>query len=434
MLRVLPLFVVLIISISTQAQSAFEQIRRYTRSQAPSRYDSTRGGLQNHVGPKVDIHYLYPLYQGIGWELRFQQRLGKRKYYQDMSRFLAEAGDYKTAIAYAGWMYDTIKRSGKELVENHVLRFKDVQSVEAGAIVVGASMNAQVVMLTESPSKPVHRAFTYTLLDQLYQYGYRYLAMEIFDNKKASGKVNEDAVYDPVAAELIRKAIRLGYTLVPYADTLKEKHTPSQTDSIQAINLFNIFKKDPAAKVIVQGNYASISEQPDGKYRPMAFMLKELSGIDPVTVEQTDLTEGSNFDYGRLFYKYFTEDFIITEPSIILVNKRPVNPLEQAGYDIVMMHPPSVYKGGRPTWLSFNDERKEVAIPPTERQGFFVQAYYKDEFREDTAGLAQVIPADQSYVTGDNGYINLYLRPGQYKIVTRDVRYKIVGIRERTVE
>jgi hypothetical protein len=423
-------------SLYSIAQSPFEQIRRYTRSLPPSKYDSSRSVLKNAIGQKEDIHYLYPLYQGIGLDTRFQQRLGKARYYHDMSRFIAEAGDYKTAIAYSAWMYDSLKENGKVLAKRHALSYPNVQSADASAVVAGTAMNAQVLMITESASKPVHRAFTYGLLDQLYQYGYRYLAMDIFKPKSTivDKSLNGFAVYDPVAAELIRKAIRLGYTLVPYADTIPEKHTPTQTDSIQAANLFQVLAKDPSAKMIVQGSFLSICEQPSGKYKPMAYAFKQLSGIDPVTVEQTDLTEGSNFAYGRAFYEYFTERYVITEPSVILSDKKPLNPLEQNGYDLIVMHPPATYKNGRPDWLSFKSERKEVAMPPTDRQSFFVQAYYWDEFREDTLGLSQVVPADQTYITGDNGYVSLYLRPAKYKIVIRDVRYKVVAIRDRTVQ
>lgn len=418
------------------AQSPFEQIRRYTRSIPPSKYDSTRSGLKNAIGNKEDVHYLYPLYQGIGLETLFKERLGRKKYYEDMSRFIAEAGDYKTAIAYSTWMYDSLKGDGKLLAERHALSYPNVQSVEASAVVVGEAMDEQVLMITESESKPVHRAFTYSMLDQLYKYGYRYLAMEIFVNKSVviDKSLNGYAVNDPVAAELIRKAIRLGFTLVSYADTAAYRHRPSQTDSIQAQKLFEVFKKDPAAKMIVQGNFRSICEQPSGKYFPMTYTFRQMSGLDPLTVEQTDLTEGSNFPYGRAFYQYFTQTYLINEPSVILSDKKPINPLEQAGYDIIVMHPPAVYKGGRPTWLSFNGERKEVAVPPTERYGFMVQAYYWDEFLFDSLGLAQVIPADQTYITIDNGYMNLYLRPGKYKLVIRDVAYKIAAIRDREVK
>jgi hypothetical protein len=63
-----------------------------------------------------------------------------------------------------------------------------------------------------------------------------------------------------------------------------------------------------------------------------------------------------------------------------------------------------------------------------------VQAYYWDEFLFDSMGLAQVIPADQTYTSLENGYMSLYLRPGKYRIIVRDVTYKVVGTRDREVQ
>ncbi len=47
---------------------------------------------------------------------------------------------------------------------------------------------------------------------------------------------------EPVAGELIRKAIDIGYQLIPYEDTAANQHTPNQRDSIQAANIFKIIR------------------------------------------------------------------------------------------------------------------------------------------------------------------------------------------------
>jgi hypothetical protein len=437
MQRILPVLICLFIfTIPSIAQEylPFWRIRSFTQTQKPSRYDSSRKGLINRLGN--DMHYLYPLYQAVGWESKFKGKLGRKKYYQEMSEFLAFAGDHVMAAKYSILPYDALQPVSKKVLLQHILDLKNIQSAEAGTYIIGKSMSAQMVMIDEAPAKPVHRAFTYSLLQDFYTQGFRYFAMETFNNNadrylQGVNVFTGEYTSEPVAGELVRKALEIGYVLIAYDDTLAALHTPSERDSIQAVNLYNVIKKDKAAKILVQASYSSIAERKTrDNYTPMALRLKNISGIDPLTIEQTDLTEGSSFEYGRVFYNYFTDKFTITEPSVILQNRQPLNLLEQSGYDIIIMHPPSVYKNDRPTWLAFYGARMETVIHPSEKEAFYIQAYYESEWRNDIPW--QLVPADQTY-SHTNGNYSLYLRPGRYKIVVRDNGYKVLSIKDQWV-
>lgn len=226
----------------------------------------------------------------------------------------------------------------------------------------------------------------------------------------------------------MRKARQLGYKLISYEDTLASDHTNSQRDSVQAQNIYNVIKKDRSAKILVHAGYAHISEKKIGDYSPMAFWFKKFSGIDPFTIDQTGMTEGSEFEYGRLFYQHFNTRFNINASSVLYQNKRPFNPLEEKGYDIIVMHPATSYIYNRPTWLSLNEERRPTLIQPTEKTLFLVQAYYENEYNTDLINI--LVPADQTYITNREGYYCLYLRKGKYKIVLRDVGYKILSTKD----
>jgi len=130
--------------------------------------------------------------------------------------------------------------------------------------------------------------------------------------------------------------------------------------------------------------------------------LKKISGVDPFTIDQTDITEGSDFEYGRIFYQYFNAKFTINTPSIIYQNKRPFNPMEEKGYDVIVMHPATTYQHNGPTWLSLDGERKATLIQPTEKMLFFVQAYYENESSTELQNY--LVPADQTYLTNREGY------------------------------
>ncbi|MEI2737393.1 MAG: hypothetical protein V9F01_01250 [Chitinophagaceae bacterium] len=428
-------FIIPVLFCSAQTYLPLEQIRKYTKSQAPNKYDSSLKYLTNRLG--AEVHYLYPFYQATGWEAKFKKAMGEKSFYVSLSQYLAFAGDYSMASAYTTKSFDTLSAKAIGIIADTVDQLKNIQYVPAKSSVISNAAHYNVIMINESHAKPVHRAFTYSLLEDLYKEGYRYLAMEAFNNysNKCLDSINVFTGYyimEPVAGELVRKALLLGYKLISYEDTLASEHTSSQRDSIQAQNLYTVIKKDPSAKILVHAGYSHVSENKIGDYTPMALWFKKISRIDPFTIDQTGMTEGSEFEYGRLFYQYFNARFNITSSSIIYQNKRPFNPLEEKGYDVMVMHPATIYQQNRPAWLTLNGERKMTLIQPTEKMLFFVQAYYEHEYYPDLLNF--LAPADQTYIINREGYYCLYLRKGKYKIVMRDVSYKILALKDMEVQ
>lgn len=419
-----------------QPYTPFEQIRRYTATQTPGKEDSAIHYLTNSI--KEGIHYLYPLYQAIGWEDKFRKEEGDRNFYDNFSQLLSFAGDIRMADYYGMKSYDTLQRDARMFIQQQVDQLRDLQSINAASYIAGVALDAQVVMINEAHNKPVHRAFTYSLLEQLYKEGFRYLAMEMLGNyagrslKRVDDKTGFYAT-EPVAGELIRKAITLGYTLVPYEDTIAFRHTPTQRDSAQAAHIHEVIRRDPKAKILVHAGYGHIAEAAAAQeYIPMGLAFKKLSGIDPLTIDQTVFTEGSNLEYGRVYYDVLMQKIRIDEPVVLLKNRNPYPLIDVKGYDLYVVHPPTVYKNNRPSWLSLNGERKETTVPPQEKTLFFVQAYYEDEYNRQP--LAELVPADQTYITSDYGYYSLYLKPGKYKLIFRDIGYKKLNERDKEVK
>lgn len=413
----------------------FKQIRNYTTHQLPNHFDSSLTYLTNRLG--VEIHYLYPLYQAIGWEERLKKQLGEKNYYDNFSQFLAFAGDYTMASEYASKSFDPLPDSIRRAISEDVNDLKNVQAASAHDAIIDNSQYYQVMMINEDRAKPVHRAFTYSLLQDLYKKGFRYLAMEALNNL-SNHSVDSLNVFtgfytnEPVAGELVRKALETGYKLISYEDTLAFQHSNSQRDSIQAANIYAVIKKDPAAKILVHAGYGHVAEENTDSYYPMGYWFKKISGIDPFTIEQTGMTEGSNFEYGKIYYQYFTGKFTISEPSVIFQNKRPFNPFQVKGFDLLVTHPPTKYQQGRPAWLTLSGERQPVLIQPTEKDLFLVQAYYEKEYQQGFTRF--IIPADQTYTANSDGYYCLFLRKGKYKIVLRDITYKILSVKDLEVK
>jgi hypothetical protein len=410
---------------------AVQRLKNYCEITPPIGYSPHLGVLT--LTPKGNIHYLFPLYHGFRDEQKFRQIYSDKGYYDEMSQYFAFAGDYETALQYLVKSYDTIDDATAHKIYKTASNLKNIQHVNAQRYIHLEAKDRRVIMINEAFAKPLHRAFTLSLLADLHRLGFHYLALEMLNNfsDKSLSRVTMHTGYyaaEPVAAELIRTAISLGYTLVPYEDTAAGIHTATQRDSIQAENIYAILKKDTAAKILVHASFTHISKKPGpGGFIPMALAFRNISGIDPLTIDQTDMTEESNFAYGRIIYQAYLAKFPLTEPSIALVNGNPVNVTDKDFYDLCVIHPPTQYKDGRPTWLSLGGLRQPFVVKPPVENVYFTQAYYLSEILANDNAPWQLIPADQTYVANGAGNYMLYLRKGKYRIYFRDINYQILS-------
>jgi hypothetical protein len=412
---------------SAQTIGPLRSLQYFVTKVKPGVYDSSYENLHYLVGN--NLHYLYPLYQLLGSEKKFQTLFSRPAYYELMSQTVSFTGDYAGALDYQRYA-DSTKLTDVELrqIGKNIQQLKNIKNSDAERFISFIAPNYRVIMLNEAYNKPLHRAFAFSLLDDLYKRGFRYLAMEMLNPMpdheltKLSYKTGHFAT-EPVAGELIRQAIEMGFKLVAYEDPLAADHTPTQRDSVQAVNIAAILKEDSTARIFVYAGYGHIAEKsttPD--FVPMGMAFKKLTGIDPLTIDQTDMTEESNFAFGKAFYEKYIEKFPITVPSIPLDNDEPVNITGSELYDLTVVHPKTDYRDARPTWLALSGRRQPVYIKPKNKDVFLVQAYYQYESFGSIPG--QVVPADQTYFATGKGYYLLYLRRGLYILIFRDMQYK----------
>ncbi|HEY6899813.1 MAG TPA: hypothetical protein VI233_04190 [Puia sp.] len=426
--------VLLAAAAGTQAQELSqqaEQLHDYCRRNPPTGYSPRLNILT--LTPRSNLHYLFPLYHGFRDEEKFKKIYSDKGYYDEMSQYFAFSGDYRTALEYLDKSFDSIDDATRKRVYRTAAGLKDIEHVNARRYIGFAAKNRRVVMINEAFAKPLHRAFTLSLLSDFYRQGYRYLAMEMLNNfsNQSLSKENMHTGYyssEPVAGELVRYALEMGYTLVAYEDTTASAHTPNQRDSIQAENLYRVLQKDSSAKILVHASFAHISKKQgaDG-HIPMALAFWRRSGIEPLVIDQTDMTEESNFGYGRVIYQAYQQKYPLKEPSIALINNTPVNVTDKDLYDLCVIHPPTAYQDGRPTWLNLGGRRQPTYIKPTSTAVYFVQAYYLDEIEHNDNTPWQLVPADQTYVIGNKKNYLLYLRKARYKVFFRDINYKILS-------
>jgi len=421
----------------TMVQSVFgqllqpvEQLQDHCKRDIPAGYSPKLNVLT--LMPKGNLHYLFPLYHAFKDEAKFKGIYTEKGYYDELSQYFSFAGDYQTAMQYLESSYDSIDDGARRKVFRMIDGLKNVEHVEAWKYIHFAARSTRVLMINEAHNKPLHSAFVLSLLKDLYKEGYRLLAMEMLNNfsdHELSRLRLHTGYYtsEPVLGELVREALAIGYRLVPYEDTVVG-HRPNQRDSIQAANIYNVLQKDTAARMLVLASYTHISEKEgeDG-FIPMALAFKRMSGIDPLTIDQTDMTEEGNFGYGRVLYQAYLQKFPIKSPSIALVNNTPVNVIHGDLYDLSVIHPSTTYQDGRPVWLSLGGLRKPVPIKPSSPSVYFVQAYYQDEIAENKNKPWQLVPADQTYIPGGKILYLLYLKKGKYSIYFRDIDYHILS-------
>ena len=148
----------------------------------------------------------------------------------------------------------------------------------------------QVVMFNEAHFDPQHRLLITHLLENLYQKGFRFLALEALweDEKIINDRgfiIQSSGFYtkETAMADLIRQAHHLGFYIVVYDDFSEER------EKKQAQNLFEkTIAKDKDAKVIVLAGFGHISEEKSSQKNMMAAEFEALTGINPLTIDQVE--------------------------------------------------------------------------------------------------------------------------------------------------
>lgn len=353
----------------------------------------------------------------------------------------AIAGEVKEAIA----AFDQL---GDAADGNVPADFNSYTPVDVVQEILTAARNTRLVMVNEAHHVPMHRVLTTQLLDGLYRQGYRYLALEAV-NPKGAETANRPTMAtgtytkDPVFAHMLRAATQRGFTIVAY-DTTPGVCTPTAEDpgkcftardSMAAVNLYQrTFAKDSQAKVLVHAGYSHVVEHIAGEHsaRPLAYWLARMTGVDPLTVDQTLMYEHSAPMYDPAEYRTALSLGWLKMPVVLRKGDGTYYRSTAGGFhgvDMQVFTPPAREVRGRPDWLFDRTGRLVVrtdvqrdahgtlldSLIPREGGPFLIQAYVAGE--SDDA-----IPFDQ-FVVDERSHPNaLALVRGDYvlKVTGRD--------------
>lgn len=261
------------------------------------------------------------------------------------------------------WDHDIAAAAGRDAIREIVRRAK----------------STHIVILNEAHDNPRDRAFAWRVARALRPLGYSVLAAEAFDNEvPPNGRLSavdqlirdgsvrlETGFYtrDPVFASFLRNAMAIGYKPAAYEQTSQQQlaGTPSSKRSIaareqaEADNLAKLLRRTPGAKILIYVGHSHVAEAPlteedGGTTEWMAARLKRMTGIDPLTIDQTTVTEL----FAPTRQSYISAAFRIGKRDGVLF--KDGNPLVLGQYrgavDLQVVHPRRAYRDGRPTWLA----------------------------------------------------------------------------------
>ena len=310
--------------------------------------------------------------------------------------------------------------------------------------------NYRAVFFNEAHNVPLTRTLTVQLLGKLRAEGFDYFAAETLyqtdTGLQARGYPVADSGFytqEPICAEMVRTALKLGFKVVAY-EALSDASGDAR-EAEQARNLYRqVFKNDPKARLVVDAGYAHIQES--GVYlggSTMAQHLHKLSGIDPLTVEQTMLYPHPSASDDHPDYAAVMQQLQPKAPIVFVGRKgRPWS--LRPGYDVSVFFPPQALNRGRPTWLDLGGSRKPYLVSGERCNHTYpcmVEARYAGEGSDAIPADRLVLdPIPLNAVTSDrisNGLVEprsvLYLRPGKYKLTYTDADARLLFARDVTI-
>lgn len=320
------------------------------------------------------------------------------------AQFESFVGNHLEALKY--W-----DRSYRRRAEAQQDELPEIRSQDAVLYIVNRSSDHRVIMVNERHHVSNDRLLTLSLLEPLYHHGYRYLAVEAMwpgDEINQRGYPTKNTGYyvnDVVFAEMLRVALSLGYEIVGYeieehqknkADSRSEQ---SRRDYWQARNLIDrTLGKDSEAKVLVHCGWGHLQEQTARNWQPMAYFVREITGIDPLTVDQTRLSERSEIGFEHAWRTKAEQLLPINDKPIVLLAKNGTPLKLGAGVDVRVLPPRTVFYEGRPTWMDMLGRRHPVSVPISECAEITCIVEARDRSRSDEIAYDRVEVVKQDSV------------------------------------
>lgn len=250
-------------------------------------------GKAVRIGPAGSVNYLLPLVVLRQQRAAYLSDSQAGTYWQALATYAAMAGDLDSVAYY--WQ----QQPGYGVPPTPAA--PTAAPVPAEAAILAQTRQRQLVMFNEEHTQPRGRWLVGRLLPTLYKQGFRYLALEALDAADSAGlrqrgyPVAASGFYtnEPHFGNLIRRARQLGFHLVAY-DAMSADRERDEARNLLAATL----GPHPRARVVVLAGHGHINEASTAQ--AMASWVRQLSGIDPLTIEQTQASLTSPASWQQL--------------------------------------------------------------------------------------------------------------------------------------
>jgi len=339
--------------------------------------------------------------------------------YQISASDYATKGDYKNALIHWDLAYKAQKTKTYSPIQ--IDSINKIYRIEPAIEYISEqSKSNQIVIINEAHHNSSHRFFTKSLLQKLYNNGYRNLGLEALENGKNIDSLLMDRKYPiqktgfyikaPQFGDLVRTAIQIGYNVFPYEQTTNLNGKDREIE--QAKNIQKVIENKPNEKFII---HCGFSHALEGEYprweKTMSGRILEYTGINPLTINQTFYSERSKPEFNNSFLRALD----LKESSVLINKDEQPYRYERAETwsDIAVFHPNTQYIDSRPNWLFKNGNENvsiilddiEIAFP------IMVLAFKKGE------DINTAIPIDITELENKTDDCNLGLKKGHYVIV-----------------
>jgi hypothetical protein len=339
-------------------------------------------------------------------------------------KFQIAAADYATKGAYRNALASWDSAMTPSIIDYEQLKIDSIQrgykTINATDYIIEKSKSSEILIINEAHHNSMHRVFTRTLLQGLYDNGYRLLGLEALGNGQYIDSLLNSRKYpiqstgyytkDPQFGNLIRAALDIGFHVFPYESGPGQNG--KEREIAQAKNIKKVMDARPNEKILIHCGFGHVLE---GDYeawgKTMAGRLTEYTGLNPLTVHQVQFSEKSKTEYSHPMLKALEID----EPTVLI--DKQINPFKyqwnKSWTDIAVFHPSTSYLEGRPHWLFKNGVQK-VPIPISELNlefPVFVMAYVKGE------DVNTAVPTDLTEIEDIEEKAVLALNSGTYNIV-----------------
>lgn len=333
------------------------------------------------------------------------------------------SGYYKKAL-------ETWDKNGARIVKatkEDSLYFNSFKPQNAKDYIINRSKKEKIIILNEAHHNASHRVFTTSLLQELYDNGYRFFGLEAVSDTLINQRkfVTKDSGYytsEPQMANLINEALKIGFTVFNYESS--ENKNGKEREIEQAENIAEMMRKNPDAKFLIHCGWDHVIEgTPADKNweKAMAGRLKEITQIDPFTIDQTFYSEKGDAKFNKPYIGWVNLDYpvIMVQENGKTFNGRPDN--DQT--DCRIIHPVTKYINDKPDWITLYGERVTYKIPKKRIPQFpvLVLAYNLGEYEKNG------IPVDITEILDEKQIGNLILKKGQYTIIIKDMKYRVIA-------